>query len=175
MTAYIALVRAVNVGGRGNLTMPELQALCVGCGLDNVRTYIQSGNVVFDSSLPERTLARQLERVIADKLRRPIGVLIRTAAEMRAVRDANPFPDADRSLIGVVFMPKPVPQRVLDALDLGGPEDVRMIGREVFVHYPDGIGRSKLKLPFAQDGTTRNMHTVAKLADMASSGVPAAN
>lgn len=167
MTVYVALLRAVNAGGRGNLAMQDLQALCVACGLDNVRTYIQSGNVLFDSPLPERTLAMQLDRAITDKLRRPVGVLIRTAAELRAILDANPFRKADPSLVGVVFLPKVLPNRLLVQLALGGPEDVQMIGREVFVHYPDGIGRSKMKLPFAQDGTTRTLDTVAALVALA--------
>jgi uncharacterized protein (DUF1697 family) len=167
MTVYVALLRAVNVGGRGILPMETLQALCVGRGLTNVRTYLQSGNVVFESPLPELTLRRDLERTITDKMGRFIGVLLRTPVELRAVVDANPFPDADPSLVGVFFLPKPVPDRILVALALGGPEDVRMIGREVFVHYPNGAGRSKIKLPFAADGTSRDLETVATLLEMA--------
>jgi uncharacterized protein (DUF1697 family) len=167
MTVYVALLRAVNAGGRGNLAMQDLHDLCVACGLNNVRIYSQSGNVLFDSPLPERTLAMQLDREITDKLRRPVGVLIRTAVELRAILDANPFPNADPSLVGVVFLPKVLPNRLLVQLALDGPEDVQMIGREVFVHYPDGIGRSKMKLPFAQDGTTRTLDIVATLVAMA--------
>jgi uncharacterized protein (DUF1697 family) len=167
MTLYVALLRAVNVGGRGILKMEDLQAVCVACGLENVRTYIQSGNILFDSKRSERSLKQELERVIADKMGRSVGVLIRTAPELRAVLDANPFPKADSSLVGVVFLPKAVPARLLTELALAGPEDVRMIGREIFVHYPDGIGRSKMKLPFAADGTTRNLRTVAQLIALA--------
>jgi uncharacterized protein (DUF1697 family) len=167
MTVYVALLRAVNVGGRGILPMQDLQALCVACGLNNVRTYLQSGNVVFDTKLPEQTLRRTLERAITDRMGRPIAVLLRTPEELRAVLDANPFPDAEPSLVGISFLPKAVPVRILDALALDGPEDVRMIGREVFVHYPNGIGRSKMKLPFAADGTIRNLNTVTALAAIA--------
>ena len=167
MTVYVALLRAVNVGGRGILPMNILHDLCVACGLTNVRTYLNSGNVVFTSPLPEQTVRRELQRAIADKMGRPIDVLIRTPAELRAVVDASPFPDSEPSLVGIFFLPKAVPERVLVALALGGPEDVRMIGREVFVHYPDGIGRSKMKLPFAADGTSRNLNTVTALAGMA--------
>ena len=66
-----------------------------------------------------------------------------------------------------MFLPKALPERLLTELDLGGPEDVRMIGREIFVHYPDGIERSKMKIPFAADGTTRDLTTVSKLASLA--------
>ncbi len=167
MTVYVALLRAVNVGGRGILAMADLQALCVACGLTDVRTYIQSGNVVFVSERSERSLKIELERTIADKMGRSVGVLIRTAAELRATLAANPFPKADPSLVGVVFLPKAVPPRLLTELALAGPEDVNMIGREIFVHYPDGIGRSKMKLPFAADGTTRNLNTIANLIALA--------
>lgn len=175
MTVYVALLRAVNVGGRGILPMNTLQDLCVARGLTNVRTYLNSGNVVFGSPLPEQTLRRELERAITDRMGRPIGVLLRTPVELRAVLDANPFPDADPSLVGIFFLPKPVPDRILVALALGGPEDVRMIGREIFVHYPNGIGRSKMKLPFAADGTSRDLETVTMLFDMAEGSTTAAD
>jgi uncharacterized protein (DUF1697 family) len=167
MAVYVALLRAVNVGGRGVLSMKEFQALCVEIGLQNVRTYIQSGNVVFDSPHTEPVVRRTMERAIADKMGRSVGVLIRTAAELRAVLDANPFGDAEPSQVGVVFLPKPPRASALADLPIPGREDVRTIGREVFVHYPDGMGRSKLKLPFAADGTTRNLNTVTKLLAMA--------
>jgi uncharacterized protein (DUF1697 family) len=167
MTVYVALLRAVNVGGRGILAMEDLQTLCIGCGLSNVRIYGQSGNVLFESDRSERSLKQELERTISDKLRRPVGVLIRTATELRAIPKANPFPDADPALVEVMFLPKPLPTRLLTELALAGPEDVQMLGREIFVHYPDGIGRSKMKIPFAADGTSRNLNTINKLIAMA--------
>ncbi len=166
MTVYVALLRAVNVGGRGILKMDDLHAACLACGLDNARTFLQSGNVVFDSTRTERSLKQELERKIADKMGRAVGVLIRTAAELRAVVEANPFPDGDPSLIGIFFLPKALPIRLLTELELGGPEDVQMIGREVYVHYPDGIGRSKITIPFAADGTSRNLNTITRLVAM---------
>jgi uncharacterized protein (DUF1697 family) len=169
MTKYVALLRAVNVGGTGLLPMKQLQALCSGLGLANVRTYIQSGNVRFESPDAEPAVTRMLERAIGEKLGRPVGVLIRTAPELRAILKANPFPNAKPSQIGVIFLPKPAPEDSLDGIVVPGREEVRMIGREVFVHYPDGMGRSKLKLPFAADGTTRNVNTLTKLLAMASS------
>jgi uncharacterized protein (DUF1697 family) len=166
MTVYVAFLRAVNVGGRGILKMEDLHAVFVACGLENVRTFLQSGNVLFDSDRTERSLKQELERKVADKMGRAVGVLIRTAAELREVVMANPFPDGDASLIGIFFLPKALPARLLTDLELGGPEDVQMIGREVFVHYPDGIGRSKMKLPFAADGTSRNLNTISRLVAM---------
>ena len=104
MTGYVALLRAVNVGGRGILAMKDLQALCGELGLDNVRTYIQSGNVVFDSDRPEAALKRMLEAAITNRLGRPVQVLIRTSAELKAIVEANPFPDAQPEQIGVIFL-----------------------------------------------------------------------
>jgi uncharacterized protein (DUF1697 family) len=163
VTAYIALLRAVNVGGRGILAMKDLQALCSGLGLENVRTYIQSGNVLFDSKRPEAALRRMIEAAITNRLGRSVQVLIRTAAELKAIMETNPFPDAQPEQVGVVFLPKPVRSAVLAEIVIQGLEELEAIGREVFMHYPDGMGRSKLKLPFATDGTTRNLNTVAKL------------
>lgn len=167
MTDYVALLRAVNVGGRGILKMEDLQAICVARGLENIRTQGQSGNVLFQSDRTERSLKQELERAATDKMGRTVGVLIRTIPELRAALDANPFRKADPAFVGVIFLPKALPTRLLTELALEGPEDVQMIGREVFVHYPDGIGRSKLKLPFAADGTTRNLNAIAKILAMA--------
>ncbi len=167
MTDYVALLRAVNVGGRGILKMEDLHAICAARGLENVRTQGQSGNVLFQSDRAERSLKQELERAATDKMGRTVGVLIRTIPELRAVLDANPFRKPDPAFVGVIFLPKVLPVRLLTELALEGPEELRMIGREVFVHYPDGIGRSKLKLPFATDGTTRNLNTIAKILAMA--------
>ncbi len=167
MTTYVAMLRAVNEGGRGKLTMEELAALCAPLGLGNVRIHGTAGNIVFESDRTERSLCQSINRAVGEKLRRPTGVLMRTAEELRAVVQANPFPDARFRLVGVIFLPKALPVRLLTELDLGGPEDVRMIGREIFVHYPDGMERSKMKIPFAADGTTRDLTTVSKLAALA--------
>src|SRR5882724_10217927 len=99
MTKFVALLRAVNVGGTGKLPMKQLAALCGGCGFDNVRTYIQSGNVVFDSSQTETAvrdaLAKALTKAMGKNLGKPADLVVRTAAEMRAVLKANPFPDKE--------------------------------------------------------------------------------
>ena len=167
MTTYVAMLRAVNQGGRGKLTMEDLAALVAPLGLANVQIHGTNGNVVFDSERSERGLCQLLDRAVTDKLRRPAGVLIRTGPELRTIVAANPFPDARFRLVGVMFLPKALPERLLTELDLGGPEDVRMIGREIYVHYPDGPERSKMKIPFAADGTTRDLTTVSKLASLA--------
>jgi uncharacterized protein (DUF1697 family) len=168
MTHFVALLRAVNVGGTGMLPMSELRALCVALGWQDVRTYIQSGNVVFRSEHQEPTLRRTLEGALTAKLGKPVGVAIRTGTALRATLDANPFPAGNPAQVTVVFLPDAAPPDLLTGLVIPGREEIRLIGREVFVHYPDGIGRSKLKLPPpAAAGTARNLNTVARLADMA--------
>jgi uncharacterized protein (DUF1697 family) len=168
LTAFVALLRAVNVGGTSMLPMKELQAMCVELGLEKVRTYIQSGNVVFESRMPERILRANLEQTLSKKMSKHVTVLIRTASELRTTLDANPFPTAKPAQVGLVFLPEPAPSSLLTGLVVPGREEVRLIGRDIFIHYPDGMGRSKLKLPSeTANGTTRNLNTVAKLAAMA--------
>ena len=168
MPVSVALLRAVNVGGTGMLPMKELQLLCTGLGLANVRTYIQSGNVVFESRLAEAVLQSKLEAALTDRMGRRVSVMVRTASELRATLDANPFPDARPAQVGVVFLSSPVSEALFAGLTCPGGEELHGVNREVFIHYPNGMGRSKLKLPRdVADGTTRNLNTVAKLAAMA--------
>ena len=89
---YVALLRAVNVGGTGKLPMKELVSICEAAGFLNVRTYIASGNVIFSSHLPERGVREALERGLLEYAGKPVGVLIRTGAEMWKVLEGNPFP-----------------------------------------------------------------------------------
>jgi uncharacterized protein (DUF1697 family) len=168
MAIYVALLRAVNVGGTGALPMKRLQEICEGLGWRKVRTYIQSGNVVFESGSSENALARNLEAALAKEFGKSASVMIRAAASMEAICQANPFPDAKPSQVGVVFLPGKVPPGFLEGVRITGREEVFPAEREIFVHYPDGMGRSKLKLPKPADtGTVRNFNTVQKLTSMA--------
>src|SRR6202008_63371 len=94
MTVFVAFLRAINVGGTGMLPMKDLAALCTDLGLQDVRTYIQSGNVVFASKLAERKVQAQLEKALAAKMGKKIDVMVRTAAELRSILLGNPFPRA---------------------------------------------------------------------------------
>src|SRR3954447_25883764 len=91
MPAYIALLRAVNVGGTGKLPMTELASMCTGCGFQKVKTYIASGNVVFTSRLKESAIKRALEEKLFDYAGKSVGVMVRTPAEMEQVLKDNPF------------------------------------------------------------------------------------
>lgn len=167
MAVFIALLRAINVGGTGMLPMKELSALCTELGLEKVRTYIQSGNVVFESRLSEEKVRTALEEVLVERMRKRIDVIVRTASELRSVLEANPFPGAQPAKVAVVFRSGPAPKGLLDNLVIPGGEEVRLGKREIYIHYPDGMGRSKLKLSSAVGVVTvRNINTVAKLVAM---------
>lgn len=165
MTQFVALLRAVNVGGTGKLPMKDLMALCSNLGFKKVRTYIQSGNVVFESGLSEKTIRTRLEKVLTEKLGRQANVVVRTAAELRAVLQGNPFTHAQPSKVGVYFQSDRVDERLLNEAGGPGGEEIRLGKREVYIHFPHGMGRSKLRLP-AGIGTVRNMNTVTKLVAM---------
>ncbi len=94
MTVFVALLRAVNVGGTGMLPMKDLAGLCTKLGLENVRTYIQTGNVVFASRLSGPAFGESLEKALEAHMGKKVDVILRDAAELRQVLKANPFPDA---------------------------------------------------------------------------------
>lgn len=167
MTTYIALLRAVNVGGTGKLPMADLRALCEKAGFIDVRTYIQSGNVVFSSKLSASNARVTLEAALAKRLAKATQVLIRTADELEAVIAANPFPEAESNRLIVLFLSREESASVLDDWKIPGREQLALIGRELFLHYPDGMGQSKLKVPFSDQGTARNLNTVRALLEMA--------
>lgn len=166
MAVYIALLRGINVVGANQLAMKELVALCGDCGFGKARTWIQSGNAIFESKLKEDAVRRTLEKALAAKMSRPIAVMVRTPAEMRAVLDANPFPDKEGSKVAVVFFAAKAPAEKVEGLTGPAGEQVRAGTREIYIYYPEGQGRSKLKLPFRESGTIRNINTVAKLVEL---------
>jgi uncharacterized protein (DUF1697 family) len=167
MKAFIALLRAVNVGGTGKLPMTELKAMCEAAGLQSVRTYIASGNVVFQSSKTEAQVKALLEKTLAAYAGKPVAVLVRTAAEMASALADNPFPELPGNLTHAFFLDGAPPEDTLKKITGRNREELRLGSREVYVYFPEGAGQSKLKIPAAKNGTARNMNTVAKLAEMA--------
>jgi uncharacterized protein (DUF1697 family) len=168
MTRYIALLRAVNVGGTGRLPMAELRAMCCDVGFVRVETYIASGNVVFESRAAAAKVKSELERRLLAYAGKRVGVVLRTGAEMQAVLAANPFPTAQPNHTYAFFLDEPPPRDALEYAVGIGDEEIRLGKREIYVHYRGGMGRSKLRIPAAKSGTARNMNTVAALAAMAS-------
>jgi uncharacterized protein (DUF1697 family) len=166
MIKYVALLRAVNVGGTGKLPMAVLKQICIDAGFDMVETYIASGNVVFESTHKGARVHSELERRLLDDTGRKIDVFIRTAAEMQAVLRANPFPKADTARTYAFFLSGKPPPDALANIRRQTDEELRAGTREIYVHYPSGMGQSKLVIPAAFSGTARNMKTVAKLVEM---------
>jgi uncharacterized protein (DUF1697 family) len=167
MARYIALLRAVNVGGTGKLPMTKLKAMCTDAGFTRVETYIASGNVVFNSELSSADAKSALEGKLRAYAGKAVGVAIRTSAEMQAVLDRNPFKKASPNFTVAIFLDDRPPADALDQAVGKTNEEVRLGTREIYVHYPTGIGRSKLKIQAAKDGTARNMNTIAKLVEKA--------
>jgi uncharacterized protein (DUF1697 family) len=168
MTRYIALLRAVNVGGTGKLPMGELRSMCTDAGFARVETYIASGNVVFESKAAPSRVKGELEARLRAHAGKPVGVVVRTAAEMAAVLEANPFPGREPKHTYAIFLDRRPPHDALDHVVGQSDEELSLGKREIFVHYGSGMGRSKLRIPAARMGTARNMNTVAKLAEIAS-------
>lgn len=167
MTRYVALLRAVNVGGTGKLPMEDLKALCVDAGFARVETYIASGNVVFDSRASAAKVKAALEAKLADYAGKPMSVILRTGEEMAAVLDANPFPKAPPNFTVAIFLDDPPPPDALAHAKGQANEEMRLGLREIYVHYGAGMGRSKLKIPAAKTGTARNINTIARLVELA--------
>jgi uncharacterized protein (DUF1697 family) len=148
--------------------MADLKSICEEAGFARVETYIASGNVVFESKAASSNVKAELEARLLEYAGKPVGVVVRTAAEMRAVLKANPFPDAEGRYTYAIFLDRSPPRDALDHVVGQSDEKMSLGDREIFVHYPSGICRSKLKIPAAKTGTARNMNTAAKLAEMAS-------
>lgn len=170
MTSFIALLRAVNVGGTGKLPMADLKKMCEAAGFHSVRTFIASGNVVFESKLDETAVREELEKRLLAYAGKPVRVLVRTAGEMAAVLAKNPFPHAPGNRNMAIFLDEAPPKDALDSLSGRIDEEVGLGRREIYVHYGPNMARSRLKIPAAKNGTARNMNTVAKLAALAAAG-----
>jgi uncharacterized protein (DUF1697 family) len=167
MTIYVGLLRAVNVGGTGKLPMTELKAMCEAAGFANARTYIASGNVVFETAEPASVVKATLERVLEAYAGKPVGVMVRTGSEMEAILAANPFASAAANRTVAIFLDDAPPADAMAGVTGRQDEEIALGAREIYVHYGSGVGNSKLKIRAAGNGTARNMNTVAKLVEWA--------
>jgi uncharacterized protein (DUF1697 family) len=176
MTAYVALLRGVNVGGN-TLKMSWLREACEEIGLKDVQTYVQSGNLVFSSRLSAAKLEQSLKELIDRQTRLPVSVTVRSAAELEGVIAGNPFlkqKGIDLTKLHVTFLAKAVAKPALDKLDaLAGTRDqYRLTRREIYLHCPINYGETKLsnnaiEKALAVGATTRNWKTVTALREMA--------
>ena len=175
MTTYIALLRAVNVGGKGRLSMADLRNLISELDFSDVQTVLQSGNAVFGGKkMATGSLESLLERETEKRLGIATQYLVRTAAEWQAMVAANPFAkEATTAPSHLVVMPlKDAPSAAaLKALaaTIRGREQIKAVGKQLYIVYPDGIGTSKftgalIEKQLDTRGTARNWNTVRKLA-----------
>lgn len=167
MPTYVALLRAVNVGGTGKLPMAELKAMCEAEGFEQVQTYIASGNVVFKAKVTAQRVKAALTQRLASYAGKPVEVLVRTAQEMVEVLAVNPFPDAPGNRTVVIFLDAAPTADTLGQIRGQNDEQVQLGRREIYVAYGSGMANSKLKIPAATQGTARNINTVTKLTEMA--------
>jgi len=163
---YVALLRAVNVGGR-LLKMNDLKRIAGELGFDRVRTLIASGNLLFNSDKDERAVKSALELALSTHMGSSVDVMIRSAAEMAAVVAASPFAGEPGNRVVAIFFDRPPPGDSIESAKNVAEERLALGSREIYVHYPSGQGRSKLRLAGKAPGTGRNMNTVARLAELA--------
>lgn len=169
MTAYVALLRGVNLVGKSTLRMADLKAIADKLGLESARTYIASGNLLFLSDRAEEELRRALEKALRAHMGKDVRVMLRTAKEMDEIVEASPFADAPGNRVQAFFMNDAPPKNLREtARNQADDERIATGPREVFVAYGEkGIGKSRLRIPAAEAGTARNMNTVARLAALA--------
>jgi uncharacterized protein (DUF1697 family) len=176
MARLVVLLRAINIGSRNRISMPELRTALEDAGYADVRTYLQSGNVVLTSTASAKNVARACERLIADRFRLEIAVVARTRSELAKVVDRNPLKRVakDPKRYQVSFLEtKPSAKIVHELEDVAADrEEVVSIGREIYAWHPAGVARSKLWAKLAGKNlgvtaTARNWTTVAKLLELA--------
>ena len=177
MTVHVALLRAVNVAGHNRVKMSDLLGLLAALGFEGGRSLLQSGNLVFRSDGPTGAeLEQLLEAETAQRLSVRTEYLVRSSEEWKAIVERNPFPDeadGDPSYVVVMFLKEAPASQAVEALRaaIQGPELVRADGKQLYIVYPMGIGRSKLTNSLIEDrlgsrGTGRNWNTVLKLAEL---------
>jgi uncharacterized protein (DUF1697 family) len=173
----IVLLRGINIGRR-RVSMPDLRALLAEAGFEDVATYVQSGNVVLRSGLPERKLMSECERLLAERFGFEVPVIVRSRDELADVVKRNPLGDVavNPKRYIVSFLDRPPEPEVLERLDGLALEDERIVAidRELYSWHPEGVARSKLWARVAGAGglggvtaTSRNWSTVLKLLEMA--------
>ena len=175
MTRWVALLRGINVGATNRIAMAKLRSALETLGLQDVVTYVQSGNVVFGSSAARGTVTADLERRIAEVFGASVAVLLRTEAELAGIAARNPWleKEDDRKKLHVVFLdtaPRAAAVAKLDP-ERSPPDEFVVDGSEIFVRYPNGSGRSKLTLDYFEPrlgvrATARNWNTVLKLLEL---------
>jgi uncharacterized protein (DUF1697 family) len=172
VTTWVALLRGINVGGARRIAMPELRATLESLGLEDVATYVQSGNVVFRRAGSRAAIRRAVEDRIEEVFGLDVATMLRSKTDLDRITARNPWPErvADPTRVHVVFLDrKPTAAAVAELdPDRSPPDEFLVDGSEIFVSYPNGSGRSKLTLDYFERrldvrATARNWKTVTKL------------
>ena len=177
MTRFVSLFRGINVGGHQAVRMDALKELHESLGLQEVQTYIQSGNVVFTSDEADVTqIQKDIEDGFAQKFGFRVNVMVRTADEFNVIIENNPFQNQpmkeSKWVVAMFLVTHPISTALEDIQKTyTGPEELYIMGQEVYIYYPEGIGRSKLTNTFLEKklktmGTARNWNTVLRLQQM---------
>ncbi|MEO9167814.1 MAG: DUF1697 domain-containing protein [Aestuariivirga sp.] len=166
MVRLAAFLRAVNVGGTGKLPMAELKTMCEGLGFTKVKTYIASGNVVFETPLSAAKAKAALEAAVVKYLGKPVGLFLRDKASLEAVIGGNPFVMAEGNRLMVILLDAAPSKAAIDAAKFKVDEEIALGHQCLYVHYPSGMGKSKLKISGAEQGTARNMNTMRAVLEM---------
>lgn len=176
MTIWLALLRGINVGGTNKVPMKELRALFEDLGHGDVRTYLQSGNVVFEgqASTPKE-IAADIEGALSKAFDVRISVVIRTRRELERVAAGNPFPTegVDPSSLHVMFLTETASSKAVKTLDpdRSPPDEFEVKGGEIYLRFPNGAGRSKLTIDYFERklgtrATARNWNTIMKVLEL---------
>ncbi|HZA19893.1 MAG TPA: DUF1697 domain-containing protein [Actinomycetota bacterium] len=176
MTTYLALLRGINVGGRNKVPMAELRTVFGSLGLERVRTYVQSGNVVFESrSISPKRIAVAAEQAISEAFGLNASVVVRTRSELKRIAKEHPFAaeGVGNTSLHVMFLAAAPTSKATGSLDpdRSPPDRFVVKGREIYLLFPKGSGRSKLTIDYFERqlgtrATARNWNTVQKLLEM---------
>ncbi len=179
METYISILRGINVGGKNKIKMPDLKEMYEELKFKDIVTYIQSGNIIFNSNqnVSNQNLAKKIEKGISEKFKLAVPVIIRTINEMESILKINPFlkmPGIDIEKLHVTFLeeiPEQLKLKEVAKYDYS-PDKFIIINKEVYVYCPDGYGMTKLSNNFFENklktgATTRNWRTVNKLVELA--------
>jgi uncharacterized protein (DUF1697 family) len=166
MTIFTVFLRAINVGGTGKLPMADLKLICAELGFVNATTYIQSGNVVFATNQTSAEIKEKLEAKLCQYLGKPIGVLVRTVSELHDILENNPYKEEAPNRVIVILLDA-LPNNPLENIKYQKDEIIAIGNREIYVHYGDGMGSSRLSIPAAKIGTGRNINTLNKMLELA--------
>ena len=177
MARHVVLLRGINIGPRNRISMPEVREALEEAGFEDVRTYLQSGNVVLESTAKPESVARKIEKLIVECFGLKIPVVVRSRAQLAAIVKRNPLGKVatDPKRYQVTFLSAKLPAKVVRELEEAAAPEERVVvaGREVYGWHPQTIARSKLWTKLAGKGlgvtaTSRNWATVEALADLAS-------